>query len=281
MPCRVGLVQMCSGADVAANLDFIARQAERAAADGVDCLCLPENAMAMGGAGASAWAPQAPAFLAALQDLARAHGLWLLAGTLPWAWRPDGDPCASGKLRAASFVIDAQGEIRARYDKIHLFDVVVGDACGNYRESDQMEAGDGLAWVDTPWGRWGLAVCYDLRFAELFSALLRQGIDALVVPAAFTRPTGAAHWQVLLRARAIESQVMVLAAAQTGQHDDRRQTYGHSLVVDPWGEVLLDAGEAPGLYVVNVDMDAVAQRRRAMPMAQQRRWPVEDFTKRR
>ncbi len=280
MRCRVGLLQMSSGADVAANLAFITAQAERAAADDVDCLCLPENAMAMGGAGALTWASQAPGFLAALQDLARVHGLWLLAGTLPWAWRPDGTACAPGKLRAASFVIDAQGQIRARYDKIHLFDVVVADACGSYHESEHMEAGDGLGWVDTPWGRWGLSVCYDLRFAELFSALLKQGIDAIVVPAAFTRLTGAAHWQVLLRARAIESQVMVLAAAQTGQHDERRQTYGHSLVVDPWGELLLDAGEAPGLYVVDMDMGEVARRRHAMPMAQQRRWPVEDFTKR-
>ncbi len=262
---------MCSTDQVASNLVAIEKGMQEAARRGVDLLCLPENAMAMGATGVLAWAQQAPEFLHSLQTWAHRYGLWLLAGTLPWPTRPDGQACAAGRVRAASFLIDSEGQIQARYDKMHLFDVDVVDAVGAYRESDRIEAGERPVVAETPWGRLGLSVCYDLRFAELYSQLARADVRLIAVPAAFTQRTGEAHWHVLLRARAIESQVFVLAPAQAGWHDRERQTYGHSLIVDPWGEVVLDAAEQVGLHVMAIDLDAVDARRRAMPMAQQRR----------
>ena len=171
---------------------------------------------------------------------------------------------AGARLANRSFLIDDAGAVRARYDKLHLFDV---DLPGGerYRESASYAAGDAAVCAATPWGQLGLTICYDLRFPALYAALAQAGASMVAVPAAFTRPTGAAHWHVLLRARAIETGCFIVAAAQTGEHADGRATYGHSLVVDPWGVVLLDMGEAPGAAVCDLDLDQVAAVRERIP----------------
>ena len=172
---------------------------------------------------------------AALQDLARKHGLWLHSGSIPLL-ADDGDRRVN-----RSHVIAADGTIRTRYDKVHMFDVTLPSG-ENWRESAAYAGGDALAVVDTPLGRLGLSICYDLRFPELYRALVVRGAKLIAIPAAFTVSTGEAHWHVLMRARAIETGCHVLAAAQSGRHEDGRETYGHSLAVDPWGTILADAG---------------------------------------
>jgi predicted amidohydrolase len=189
--------------------------------------------------------------------------LWLHLGSLALR-RPD------GRLANRGFVIDDQGVIRARYDKLHLFDVDLPTG-ESWRESAAYEAGEGAVVVDTPIGALGLSICYDLRFPALYQALSAAGATVLAIPAAFTRPTGAAHWHVLMRARAIESAAFVIAAAQTGAHEDGRGTYGHSLVVDPWGEVLIDMGEATGVGFAELDPDRIAEVRSRIPVIEHRR----------
>jgi predicted amidohydrolase len=177
------------------------------------------------------------------------------------------------RLANRGFVIDASGDIRARYDKIHLFDVDLPSG-ERYRESATYRPGTQAHVVDTPWGRMGLSICYDVRFGSLYQQLTDAGATMISVPAAFTVPTGKAHWHVLLRARAIEAGVFVVAAAQTGKHEDGRSTYGHSLVIDPWGEVLLDMGEAPGVGFCEIDMARIDEVRGRVPVLRHRR-PIE------
>jgi predicted amidohydrolase len=172
---------------------------------------------------------------------------------------------ARGKLANRSLLIDATGAVRASYDKIHLFDVDLPDG-GTWRESASYARGERAVAADTPWGRLGLSICYDLRFPDLYRALSDAGATLLSVPAAFTVPTGRAHWHVLLRARAIEAGVFVIAAAQSGRHEDGRETYGHSLVVDPWGEVLLDMGTGTRLGFAEVDPARIAEARGRVPV---------------
>jgi predicted amidohydrolase len=207
--------------------------------------------------------------LAALGQEARALGVWVLIGSL--ALRT-GD--ADGRFANRSFLIDPAGQIVARYDKIHMFDVDVTPE-ETYRESQGYRPGHQAMVAQTEFAPIGLAICYDLRFPALFSALARGGAQILTVPAAFSPVTGAAHWHVLLRARAIETGCFVIAPAQTGTHPCRtgkgRTTYGHSLVVAPWGEILLDAGEAPGAYLFDLDLDQVASARRRVPSLQNAR----------
>ena len=203
------------------------------------------------------------AVLRAVRDAAAARTIWVHLGSLAIR-RPD------GRLANRGFVIDDTGAIRARYDKLHLFDVDLprGD---RWRESDSYVAGDTAVVVDAPVGRLGLSICYDLRFPDLYRALSDAGATILTVPAAFTRPTGAAHWHVLLRARAIEAGCFVVAAAQTGRHADGRETFGHSLVVDPWGEVLLDMGEQPGVSFATLDAAVLDRVRSRVPALSHRR----------
>jgi len=201
--------------------------------------------------------------LAAAREAAARHGIWVHLGSL--AVRR-----ADGRLANRAFVIDADGAIRARYDKLHLFDVDLPSG-ESWRESASYVAGDTAVVVDTPVGRLGLSICYDLRFPDLYRALSDAGATVLAVPAAFTRPTGAAHWHVLLRARAIEAGAFVIAAAQTGTHEDGRTTYGHSLVVDPWGTVMMDMGEAPGLAIVDLDPARLDEVRGRIPALRHRR----------
>lgn len=264
---KVALLQMTSGVDPAVNAHSIIDAVAVAAAGGAAMLFTPEmsglldsnRARAAGSLHAEAVDP----VLAAVRRAAAEHRIWVHIGSL--AVREEG-----GKLANRAFVIDDQGVIRARYDKLHLFDVDLPTG-ESWRESASYRSGASAVVVDTPVGRLGLAICYDMRFPDLFRALSDAGATILAVPAAFTRPTGAAHWHVLLRARAIEAAAFVVAAAQTGLHEDGRATYGHSLVIDPWGEVLLDMGEEPGIGFVEIDPARAADVRARIPVLQHRR----------
>lgn len=265
----IALVQMNSGANVSANL-AVAEQALAVAAErGAELAVLPENFAGMGPADdfrrGIAEADGDGPIQAALATMARRHGLWLVAGTVPLLSVGDDRPAA------ACCVYDDRGRRRGRYDKIHLFDVSVPGGDEAYRESANTAPGDQLLCLPTPWGRLGVAVCYDLRFPELFARLAQDGAELIALPAAFTRPTGRAHWEVLLRARATETLSYVAAAAQTGTHPGGRRTWGHSLLVGPWGEVLLDAGEETGVYVGELDMRRPSQLRTEFPVLQHRR----------
>jgi predicted amidohydrolase len=207
-------------------------------------------------------------FLAGMRELARETGAWLLLGSL--VIDPAGEPGAEpGEERLAnrSFLIDAAGAIAARYDKIHMFDI---DLPGgeSYRESNAYRPGGATVVAETPWGRLGMTVCYDVRFPHLYRALAHAGADFLSVPSVFTVPTGRAHWHVLLRARAIENGCFVFAPAQWGEHAAGRKSYGHSLIVDPWGEVVADGGEETGIVTAQIDPERIAEARRMVPSLQ-------------
>ncbi len=203
--------------------------------------------------------------LQAAQLAAAQTGVWVHIGSIPVQSELD-----STRFANRSLIIDGKGSIIARYDKMHLFDVELFTG-ESWRESNAYCAGDKAVLVSTPLGEMGMAICYDLRFADLFSRLARAGADILAVPAAFTVPTGRAHWHTLLRARAIESACFVVAAAQSGAHEDGRNTYGHSLVIDPWGEVLLDMGEEEGLGFAEIDLARITEVRRQIPVHLNRR----------
>ncbi|MGJ3649658.1 carbon-nitrogen hydrolase family protein [Sphingomonas sp. GlSt437] len=264
---KIAILQMTSGIDPAANADRLARGVEEAAAGGAAMLFTPEMSGLVdrdrARAAASVRAESDDVSLAAARQAAAAAGIWVHLGSL--ALKRD-----DGRFANRGFVIDDKGEIRARYDKLHLFDVDLPTG-ESWRESAVYAPGEGAVAVDTPVGRLGLSVCYDLRFAGLYAALSNAGATVLAVPAAFTRPTGAAHWHTLLRARAIEAGAFVIAAAQTGEHEDGRATYGHSLVIDPWGEVLLDMGEAPGIGFADIDPARVVDVRARIPVISHRR----------
>ena len=265
---RVALLQMTTGIDPEVNAANIAQAIADAAAGGAAMLFTPEMCglldLDRARAAAHILPENANPVLAAAREAARAHEVWVSLGSL--AVRGEGD---DGRNANRAFIIDAAGEIRARYDKIHMFDVQL--ASGEvWRESAAYAPGAGAVTVETPLGRLGLAVCYDLRFPALFSAL--GGSDAIQIPAAFTVPTGAAHWHVLQRARAIEASAYVISAAQVGRHADGRETYGHSLVIDPWGEILLDmGGTAPGLGFAEIDPARIAAVRGQVPSLANRR----------
>jgi predicted amidohydrolase len=266
---RIALFQAQTGIDPAANAAALAARVAEAAAGGAAMLFTPEmsgllDQDRMRAAAHLNQEADDPA-LAAVREAAAKAGIWVHLGSL--ALR---DP-VGGKLVNRGFVIDGAGEIRARYDKIHLFDVDLPTG-ESWRESASYRGGDHAVVVETPIGPLGLSICYDLRFADLFSALSNGGATAFSIPAAFTVPTGEAHWHVLMRARAIEAGAFVIAAAQVGRHEDGRATYGHSLVVDPWGKVLLDmGGEAPGLGFAELDPGAVDDVRSRVPAIRHRR----------
>jgi len=269
---KVALLQMTAGIDPSANARTLVDAVHAAAEGGAHMLFTPEMSgcldrdRARSGAIISAEADDP--VLAAVRAAAREKGLWVHLGSLAIS-----DP-ASGKRRNRGFLIDEAGEIRARYDKIHLFDV---DLPGgeSWRESNSYVGGDRAAMARTPWGNLGLTICYDLRFPDLYRALSNAGADIISVPAAFTVPSGEAHWHVLLRARAIESSAFIIATGQVGLHEDGRRTYGHSLVVDPWGAVLLDAGSEAGLYWADLPLDRIADVRQRIPALAHRR-SIED-----
>jgi len=266
---RAAIFQMTSGIDPAANAAAIVEMAARAKAAGAHMLLTPEMAGYLDRdrkrAAATLRSESDDPVLAAVREAAARHGMWIHIGSLPLK-----DARDDGRWANRSFMIDDQGAIRARYDKIHLFDVDLASG-ESWRESAVYGPGDRVVAVETPWTRIGLSVCYDLRFPDLYRALTNAGATVLLVPAAFTVPTGEAHWRLLLRARAVEGACFVIAPAQAGRHEDGRETYGHSLVVDPWGDVLLDMGEGPGLAVVDLDFNRVGEVRGRVPAIANRR----------
>ena len=271
-PAGLAAIQMCSGNALEVNLNQAESLLRAAAAGGAQLAVLPENFAVFGAGLYSETAQLLPQILERIGGWARDLQLWIVAGTLPAATRPDGSPVDGGRVRAACHVFAADGRLVARYDKIHLFDVEVADAQGSYRESDTFEAGDQVVVVDTPCGRLGLSVCYDLRFAELYLELARRGADIISVPSAFTRHTGEAHWQALLRARAIENQVYVIGAGQGGRHNAKRETWGHSLIIDPWGRVLAEClHEGASLALAERQSGEHEDIRRRMPVHSHRR----------
>jgi nitrilase len=266
---RVAAIQMNSGADVAANLQAAAAALERAHAAGAGLAVLPENFAFMGAREHDKLAVAESDGQGPIQEfLARAAGrlkLWIVAGTVPLA------TADARRVAAASLVYDAAGARVARYDKIHLFDVDLpgGNA---YRESQSIAPGAAQAVaVDSPAGRLGLSVCYDLRFPELYRRLVGAGTEVLAVPSAFTDRTGEAHWEPLLRARAIENQCYVVAPGQWGAHPGGRRTWGHSLILDPWGRVLAQHGEGSGAIVADLPLESLRALRRSFPVLDHRR----------
>lgn len=268
----LAVIQMVSQDDVLANLAAAHRLLQQAAEAGARLAVLPENFAAMGrrdlaALGRAEAEGQGP-ILPWLRQSAHDLGLWIVAGTIPLP--PDGQP--SAKAHACSLLIDEHGERAARYDKLHLFDVDVADARGRYRESDDYAFGGRVVVADTPVGRLGLTVCYDLRFPELYSRLREAGAELISAPAAFTAVTGAAHWQVLTRARAIETQCYVLAAGQGGSHPGGRETFGHSAIIDPWGRVLAEQPLGEAVLLASRDATEQAAIRQRMPVALHRRF---------
>ncbi len=262
---RIAAVQMISGPDVGPNLETAARLVAQAAAEGAQLVALPEYFPLIGADDADRVAAREEEGGGPIQrflaDLAREHGLWLVGGSIPLRAN---DPA---KLRNASFAFDPQGRCVARYDKIHLFGFTKGDE--SYDESLTIEAGETPVTFDAPCGRVGLAICYDLRFPELFRAL--GPVDLLVIPAAFTETTGRAHWELLLRARAVENQCYVLASAQGGTHPNGRVTHGNSMIVDPWGEILCRIDKGEGVVDAELSMARIAEIRAALPALKHRK----------
>lgn len=265
---RVAAIQMNSGADVTANLREAGRLMAQAAAQGAQLIVLPENFALMARndeervrAGEVDGSGQIQDFLA---DKAQNLRVWIVGGTVPVV--------ASGdKVFARCPVYDAHGKRVAYYDKIHLFDVSVNASGESYHESARMQPGGRAVVVDTPFGRLGLAVCYDLRFPELFRTLAAQGATIFTVPSAFTRSTGRVHWELLNRARAVENLAFVIAAAQTGRHASGRETWGHSLIVEPWGEILAERAEDPGIVMASLDFESQTRLRERFPALTHRR----------
>ncbi len=254
-------VQLASDIGPQANLRVASEAIRRARDAGADFVLTPETTdmmeMKRPAAFAKAKGEAEHPGLAQLRDLAGELGCWLLIGSLVIRLSDE-------RLANRSFLIDPAGQVAARYDKIHMFDVAVPDG-QSYRESKAYQPGTAAVLADLPWGRLGLTVCYDLRFPQLYRDLAQAGADFLTVPSAFTRLTGRARWHVLLRARAIETGAFVLAPAQCGETSQGRQTYGHSLIVAPWGEVLAEAGEEPGMVLAEIDPARVAEARRMIP----------------
>lgn len=261
---RIALAQMCSGIEPSENAAQLRSLIAEAAAGGAAVIFTPEMSGLLdrdrSRAAGVIRTEQDDLVLAAVRSEARKHQLWVQLGSL--AVKVSGDP--EKKWVNRSYLINPGGEIAARYDKIHLFDVNLGPE-ESQRESSAYARGEQAVVTSLPEATLGLSICYDLRFSALFEALTNAGADILSIPAAFTVPTGKAHWEILLRARAIEAGAFVIAAAQYGRHADGRSTYGHSMVVDPWGEILLDMGEGTGLGFCDLDLGKVRDVRSRVP----------------
>lgn len=266
---RVAAIQMNSGADVGRNLELAAQLLGDAARDGCALAVLPENFALMPERGRDkslhAEQPGEGPIQDFLRESATKHGLWIVGGSIPLE-SPEPE-----RVYGACVVVDDRGKQQAIYRKIHLFDVDLPDSDESYRESHSMYAGDDPATVNTPAGQVGLTVCYDVRFPELYRALVDAGATVFTVPAAFTAVTGAAHWHTLLRARAIENLAYVIAPGQFGTHPDNRETYGHSLIVDPWGRVLAEQADGNGAVVADIDPAAPDSLRERFPALANRR----------
>jgi predicted amidohydrolase len=261
---KAALIQMRSGVTPAANLDAAARLIDEAKLAGADYVQTPEMTNIMDGQRERFFATiqdeDTDTSLAAFRDLARKHHIFVHVGSLAIK-------VAHEKAANRGFLINPKGDIAARYDKIHMFDV---DLAGgeSYRESRNYRPGEIAINADLPWGRLGVTICYDLRFPALYRALAEAGATMLAIPSAFTKQTGEAHWHVLMRARAIENGCFVLAAAQGGKHENGRETFGHSLIVDPWGRILAEGGSEPGVVMAEIDQTLVTEARSRMPSLQ-------------
>jgi predicted amidohydrolase len=260
-PFRVACLQLNSGSDLAVNLAVLKSMVTEAANNGAQLVATPEYSLMMDGSGRvmreGALDPDGGTTLIELQNLAHTRKVWLLVGSLT---------LKTGEERIVnrSYLITADGIVAATYDKIHMFDVTLPDG-KVIRESSSYRPGGQAVVATTPWGRLGMTVCYDVRFPHLYRALAQQGAQFITVPASFQRQTGKMHWHTLLKARAIENAAYILAPAMCGEHPGNRQTYGHALIVDPWGEVLADGGEAPGIIYADIDPARVAKIRGMMP----------------
>lgn len=266
---KVGAVQMATGPNMSANLFEAERLIKDAADDGARLVVLPENFAFMGKEDSDLLAVREADGEGPLQSflarVAKQQGVWLVGGTIPMV---AGDP---EKVRSACLIFDDQGQRVARYDKIHLFDVNLPGVDERYRESAIIEAGDAMVVVDSPFGRLGIAVCYDLRFPEMFRQMLDSGVEILAIPSAFTAITGKAHWEPLVRSRAIENLAYVVAASQGGFHINGRETHGHSMVVDPWGTILAQVPRGSGYVCSSLDREFQDSVRRSFPTIHHRR----------
>lgn len=262
------VLQMTSSPSLDDNLDFVVKTLAQQAPEPNSIVVLPECFAFFGGGDQGNKAIAEPLdsscqqqVQAQLAEMAKRFAIYLVAGTFPISACDD-------KVKPVTLVYSPCGELIQHYQKIHLFDVDVADSTGSYRESDSWQAGQQVQYFDTCWGRIGLAICYDLRFPGLFQVLAQQGCRAVVLPSAFTETTGLAHWQVLLRARAIENQIYMIACNQTGVHHNNRETHGHSMVVDPWGDILVDSQKQTGLFGAELLRSQQDKIRAAMPLTQ-------------
>ena len=267
---KAAAIQMVSNADVETNLDDATELIQQAVAEQAEFIVLPENFSFMGHTEhdklALAETQGAGPLQTYLGAQARQHAIWLMGGTIPLQAND------TNKIRAASLLYNPRGECIARYDKIHLFDVSI-DSGGNktYNESGTIEAGDEIAVAETSFGRIGMSVCYDLRFPELYRKMHAQNVNIITVPSAFTATTGKAHWESLLRARAIENLCYVIAPNQSGTHINKRITWGHSMIISPWGETLALIEEGPGIACADLDMDQLKILRQSFPTLEHRK----------
>ena len=265
----VAAIQMASGPNVTANLEEAERLIKTAIQQEAELVVLPENFAIMGLSEADkvaiAEVPGEGPIQQFLSQQASKHGIWIVGGTMPI------ESSSMGKVYSASLLYNSEGEMIARYDKIHLFDVVLEDGSESYNESETIIPGDDVVVVDTPFGKLGMAVCYDLRFPELFRAMADVGMEICVLPSSFTSITGRAHWESLLRARAIENLCYIIAPDQGGYHKNGRETYGDSMIIDPWGVVLNRLPHGTGVVVSDIDLEKLHKTRKNFPALQHKR----------
>ncbi|KZX00882.1 carbon-nitrogen hydrolase family protein [Pseudoalteromonas luteoviolacea] len=264
---NIVVIPMCSKRLPEDNFAYLLAQLEQLVIDEPTLICLPEAWLAFGRDGKESLdvSKQSNKWLEKLATLCKCKRVWMAAGTMPIY-------AAEERYSAASCLFDAQGALVATYNKIHLFDADVADSAKHYRESEFTQPGGNIQVVDSPFGRLGLSVCYDVRFPGLYQVLRQQGADILLVPSAFTTVTGEAHWLPLLQARAIENQCFVIAAAQVGKHENGRETYGHSVIISPWGEVLEDSELSLQPIQRRIDLSEIDKIRAAMPVAMHNRF---------
>lgn len=257
---KVALAQMNTSGSISDNQAAIQQSAMQASTAGAHCLCLPEMCLSLDSDDYPLIANHM-GFIEFFSELARTHSLAIVVGAIPQK-----SPIPGQQPRSAQLLFDEQGQLQQRYDKRHLFDVEVDDPQGCYRESDSFSAGDQICTFSTAQIRLGMSICFDLRFPDHYQKLRQAGAEVILVAAAFTYVTGEAHWQTLLQARAIETQSYVIAINQCGWHDDKRQSWGHSMVIDPWGKVIAGLAHEPGLLIAELDLKEVQRRRQQMPL---------------
>lgn len=273
---RVAAIQMVSSGGIDHNLAQATKLIVEAKRSGAELAVLPENFLSYG-LKISDVSIKQQALISQLASLAKVQKIWLVCGTIPYFLEDNLPPSWLATPRqdrpfATCMVFDNDGQLRTQYHKVHLFDADVNDSTGNYRESAIYAAGDDVGLFTTDWGLFGIAVCYDLRFPEYFRLLANAGVTLVLLPAAFTYVTGKAHWEVLLRARAIENQCFIVAANQGGVHSESRRTWGESMIINPWGEVICKIAEGEGVVCADIDLSIVDKYRKEMPVLAHRRF---------